>query len=257
MLPKPSGIYIQTINKCNARCTICPQNKAQKEFGEQVMSDEIFYDLINQIGFDYSGLIAPFLMFEPLVDERIFDFIKYIKKHCPYATVEISTNGSLLDKEKANRLVETGIDRVHFNVGGATKKIYEKRMGLDFEQTISNIKYFKSLFKNVFINFVLYKDNEKEKDEIKRLFPNYNITNNFYASNRGGNVNIKHDRLTRFTNCNLQNTDMYIVSNGNVIQCCNDYMRESVYGNIRTEKLWNIWNNKPINYNLRICKKCL
>lgn len=257
MLEKPLGIYIQPINKCNARCTICPQQEAMKKFGEEKMKDEVYYSIIDQLGKDYIGVIAPYLMCEPLLDNRIYDFIKYAKDKCPGASVEISTNGSLLTEQRAERLASVNPTRVHINIGGATKKTYEKRMGLEFEKTISNINYFRKIYRSIFINFVLYKDNEKEKELVKKLFPKIPVCNEFYASNRGGNLKVKHKHRTRFTNCNLQFTDMYIVSNGNVIQCCNDYMRTSIYGNVRTEKLFDLWNKKPISYDLKICQKCL
>lgn len=256
MSQKPLGIYIQPINSCNAKCTICPQQRAMKKFGQTKMTDKAFIRILQEIGEDYSGLIAPYLMCEPLIDKGIIQKIKWIREMCPHASAEISTNGSLLTKKLAEELASSGITRVHFNVGGATKEVYEKRMGLNFENTVDNVKYFRTLFPNVYINFVVHDDNKHQVKAIQELFKGLPVTTDYWASNRGGNLKIKNDGNTRFANCDLQNTDMYIMSNSDVIICCNDYMRTVVLGNVKKDNLWDLWNNRQPNFNHKICKLC-
>ncbi|MCK9370673.1 radical SAM protein [Candidatus Dojkabacteria bacterium] len=228
-----------------------------KKFGKEEMTEKEFIRILTDIGKDYSGLIAPYLMCEPLLDKNICKKIKLIREMCPNASVEISTNGSLLTPKLAKELSETGITRVHFNVGGATKEVYEKRMkGLKFENTIKNIKYFRTLFPSVYINFVVHNDNKHQIEAIKELFKDFSVTTDYWASNRGGNLRIKNDGNTRFANCDLQNTDMYIMSNSDVIICCNDYMRTVVLGNLKKTNIWKLWDKRQPNFNHKICKLC-
>ncbi|MBN2421473.1 SPASM domain-containing protein, partial [Candidatus Woesearchaeota archaeon] len=82
--------------------------------------------------------------------------------------------------------------------------------------------------------------------------------------NRAGLVKVKNQSVLK--KCFMAN-DVNIDYEGNVVLCCNDYFSSIKFGNVKKEKLIDIWN-KP-NYrkiredlekgifNLDICKKCV
>jgi len=236
----PQAVYIQTRTDCNNTCSICPQPKAFKRFGLQKMTkklfDKIIFDLVER---DYNGLIGIFLQQEPLLDDRLFEFIEMA--NCSMASVEISTNGILL-KGNMEKLKNSSVDRIYFNYGAIKHG----------KTPASIINYVNELakYKRVIVNYPVL-----ENDNIKSLFPKCYVEN-FWASNRGGNVkSVRHTNKTKFSDRNCQ--QLNIVATGDVILCCNDYMRENVFGNAKDENVIDIWKNISKNFDYPICHKCL
>jgi len=84
-------------------------------------------------------------------------------------------------------------------------------------------------------------------------------------NNRGGLVNpINVDYYPR---CAYEDFQIVIDYDGNLILCCNDYLGQVKFGNIKKEKLLNVWNNpfykkirkelRKYEFNLPIWKKCV
>lgn len=238
-LEQPTAVYIQTRNDCNASCSICPQEKAFKKFGLEIMSVWLFEKIISELK-DYRGIIGLFLQFEPLLDERLFDFIRMAKK-TTRGIVEISTNGILL-KGKGEELRRSGIDRVYFNYGGV-------KYGGVPASVVDDVNEFAKKFP-IRVNCPTLGE-----ADAKKLFPGLR-TDTFWASNRGGNVNIRHSHKTKFSARRCQQT-LNIVANGDVILCCNDYMRENVFGNAGTGNILNLWRSIPRHFNYDICRRCI
>ncbi|MBU1167707.1 radical SAM protein [Patescibacteria group bacterium] len=265
MFPKyPQAVFIQTVSGCTSDCVICPEKKTFARFGKQKMSKELYEKILNDLTIDYPGQVGLYLHFEPLLDERVFDFLRLAKKKCPKSSVEISSNASLLDKENAHKLSESGIDLVHFNVNGATKKTYEKQMrGLNFENMLKNINYFRKVYdKPIKINFVLSNDNLHEKDMVADIFPGCEIVNDFWAVNRAGNVEINKSEAnnTRFrdekNSCNQLEMNLPILATGEAILCCNDWMRTAIVGDVNKENVLDVWQSSKRHYGYDICDKC-
>jgi radical SAM protein with 4Fe4S-binding SPASM domain len=80
---------------------------------------------------------------ESLLDERIFDKIRYAKRHG--VKTELSTNVTLLNEEKTNRIFDSGLDVIYLCMDGVTKETYESvRRGAKFEEVVKNIEHFLS-----------------------------------------------------------------------------------------------------------------
>ena len=225
-------------NDCNATCSICPQRKSFKKFGLQIMSVKLFEKIISDLK-NYQGIIGLFLQFESLLDERLFDFIKLAKT--TKASVEISTNGILL-KEKGKELKKSEINRIYFNYGGI-------KYGGVPTSIIDDVNEFARGFP-IRINYPILKE-----DDISNLFPGLKI-DKFWTSNRGKNVDVVHNHKTKFSARKCHQT-LNIVANGDVILCCNDYMRENIFGNAKDDNILKIWQNIPKHFNYSICHKCL
>ncbi len=58
---------------------------------------------------------------EPLIDPRLFEFIRYAKKQCPKAKITAVSNGGYLSRQLAEELKEAGLDRIHVTLYGSQK----------------------------------------------------------------------------------------------------------------------------------------
>lgn len=110
-------VQIQTQSRCNADCVFCPYSKSHHAAHPGRMSDELWHkildDLVPFAAGIQRGLIAPYLMQEPLVDPTIFDKIGDIYRAFPKTMVQLATNGSALTPANNERLVEALAGRKH------------------------------------------------------------------------------------------------------------------------------------------------
>src|SRR5258706_15569239 len=112
---QPVFFTIETINSCNFRCIYCPQSDQEHHFvnGRGIMSLEDFKRIIANLRscFDVR-IVSLHRDGEPLLNKRLEAYIAHLTELGIYVTV--SSNCSLLSKERAHRLIEAGL-----RLGGA------------------------------------------------------------------------------------------------------------------------------------------
>ena len=100
-IPDFYTIEMETNNRCNNDCAFCPVNRNNDTRKPQVMEEDIFFTIIDQLrAMDYHGHISLFSNNEPLLDGRILKFVELTKKLLPNAPQHLCTNGILLDGKK-------------------------------------------------------------------------------------------------------------------------------------------------------------
>lgn len=252
----PKVVYIETTNLCNADCIMCPHNKITREPG--FMSDRIFYKIIadckknniknTQIFFHKEG--------EPLLDKKLFERIKYAKKEIGKGNeIGINTNGMLLLKDKAVKLIESGLDTIYFSIDGTDKEKYEEiRRNLDYDVVINNVKNFFRIKEElgssirVIMQMLTLEDNSQEEKIFKKLWQDYPCE--FYIKRMhsyldGGNSSLtKELEKKQLKVCEDPFKIVVIYTNGEVGLCCWDYNNEYSLGNILEKDLFSIFNDK-------------
>lgn len=235
-------VNIETTTHCNLRCKWCPNSKYDRGLkkNEKKMSEKLFKKIIGELAeIKFKGIIRPFFYGDPLVDERMPELIKYIKKKLPQGKVYLNTNGVALTVDLYKKLQEAGIDYLMIS------------------------QYTKEMLPNVKEVFEYLKTRPKKENKAKyRLFNE----NAFIISNRGGEVDVPVIGERPF--CAYPgHYDLTINYRGDVVLCCNDYHSKIKFGNVKDEKIMDIWK-KPHYYKLRkevrtgtyklpICKKCV
>jgi MoaA/NifB/PqqE/SkfB family radical SAM enzyme len=118
---------------------------------------------------------------EPLLNPNLTDLIGYAKELGIIDTI-INTNATQLNREKAKKLIQSGVDYVIFSFDGGTSATYEKnrigRFGNNlFTDVVSNIKGFCQLkeemgyaFPWTKIQMVLTPESYGEQSEFRDLF---------------------------------------------------------------------------------------
>ncbi len=78
---------------------------------------------------------------ESLFHKRLPDMIRYAKDNG--IGTRLSTNATVLTKDKTNALLDAGLDFIIFSFDGYEKEVYEKiRVNANFEKTLGNVKGF-------------------------------------------------------------------------------------------------------------------
>ena len=136
----PDRLYIESTNKCNLKCLMCPTGRGDMKRPKGVMDFNLFRRIIDEMG-PHVKVVVLHIWGEPLLDEKIFDKIKYAKKY--NVRTELSTNLTLLDNEKTEKIIDSGLDVIYLCLDGVTKETYENvRCGANFEIVTGNIKHF-------------------------------------------------------------------------------------------------------------------
>ncbi|MBW5410654.1 radical SAM/SPASM domain-containing protein [Brachyspira hampsonii] len=227
------NVTIEISTYCNRKCDYCPNKdyETPKEF----MSWEIFKKIISDLkNIKYSGVLYLSLYNEPLFDDRLVEFTKYVHKELPEVIQLLISNGDLLNIEKAKELVEAGVDKFLITV-------HDKNP----ERNLERLKPVKEFL--------------KEKMRLQ-------TSNDLFLENRGGSVEIdpKKKKIV-YKKCQAIRS-LVISKDGNIILCCQDYFKKYIMGNVMEKSILEIWNSyndlrvKLLRDNiaeLPICKKCL
>ena len=134
----PVEYIVETTAKCNLYCPMCPRETHKQP--KEDMADEIFTRLVRE-----SGRSAEHMMLiglgEPLLDPKIFDRIEYCARHL--VSTLLSTNGTLLDEESAERLLASSLAHITLSFDGSTKESFEYyRKGARFDKVRDNFVRF-------------------------------------------------------------------------------------------------------------------
>ncbi|MFH1358682.1 MAG: radical SAM/SPASM domain-containing protein [archaeon] len=232
-------ICIETTTHCNLRCDFCPNKIYERGTlkNKKLMDEELFKKIINQLAeVKFKGTIMPHFYGEPLTDERLTDWVSYIKEKLPKSRIEINSNGILLTPEIYKQLINAGADS--FTISQYTPEMTEG-MKQVFE-------YLKKRPKENKINYRVFKEDTA-------------------ICNRGGEIEVKKPWEKPL--CTYPINFINIDYNGNMVICCNDYHSSIKLGNLNQERLIDIWF-KPYYKNLRkslrkgvydllICKRCV
>ena len=203
-------VEIETTSACNRDCVYCPVSVNRRP--AKLMGETLFRKIVGDLrAITYKGTLFFCFYSEPLLDKRLFDFLRYAREQLPGATLEVYTNGDLLDFEKFARLVESGADCVKVSR-------HDREPAPAFTRMIEAVK--SSPYAE---NLLIF-----ERDEDHEL------------SNRGGAVYVKHPGKINF--CSFKRLTIDV--EGNVILCCMDYYSKHRFGNAVTERLIDIWNKK-------------
>jgi MoaA/NifB/PqqE/SkfB family radical SAM enzyme len=139
LLKFPKYLQIETVNRCNSRCIMCGIDFDSKE--KAVISDELFEKTAVEIEHygDHVEKVMLYLDGEPLLDDNIHLRVERMKK-AGVKVVNITSNASLLNPQRAERLIRAGLDEIHITLDSLKKEVYEAiRIGLNFDTVYKNI----------------------------------------------------------------------------------------------------------------------
>lgn len=136
-------VYVEPTNKCNLACSMCMHRTWDEPQGE--MNWEVFTSILDSLK---SLAEIPAIFFgglgEPLSHPHIIRMISEVKAQ--QAKVELITNGTLLDEDCAQQLVDIGLDRIWISIDGATPESYaDIRLGAGLKEVVNNVKTLKRL----------------------------------------------------------------------------------------------------------------
>lgn len=227
-VPLFEAVEVETINRCNGNCSFCPVNRNDDPREKAVMSEALFYDIVNQLEeLNYCGRFSTFSNNEPLLDDRIITFNQYAREHLPNARMHLFTNGTLLTLDKFIALTGVLDELIIDNYQQELKLIKPCEEIRDYCEAHPELK--------------------KKVSIILRKPQEILTSRGGTAPNRKELVEYGKDR------CVLPFKQMIVRPDGKISLCCNDAIGKYTLGDLNKEKILDVWYGPRF----QMVRKCL
>lgn len=242
----PRAVWIQTQNRCNFSCNICPYARfsAKKPKGE--MDERLFNRIISQLrSFNSIEKISFNMQNEPLLDRDIARKIKYVKD-LSGLHVMVTTNGYYLSKGLIGDLICSGIDKITVSLNACSKERYRLITNSDsYEFIVENIKRLiesKPDYLEVVISFVVTESNSGEVHDFVNIWKGSGAMLRIYkANNKAGLLYHGKEIIPQKRDCRAPFEEINICYGGEMVLCRQDWSNRVVFGNLNNEALSDIW----------------
>lgn len=227
-------IEIETINRCNSTCSFCPVNRNVDTREYRKMEFDVFQRILHSLkDAAYHGSIGIYSNNEPFLDERICQFAKIAKEIVPDNQLYLYTNGTLLNLEKFQAIMQ-----------------YLDKMYIDnYNDELKLIKPVKEIHQ-------FCKAHPEYEDKVRiRLRKLHDV-----LFTRGGQAPNRKDECIESLpfGCMLPFRQMVVRPDGKVSLCCNDALGKMTLGDLTQQSIEEVWNSEQytaIRYALRDGRK--
>ena len=278
----PISIAIEPTTSCNLRCPECPSGLRSFSRPTGMLDENFFQKTIDELHKEIFYLTFYF-QGEPYLNPKFLEMVKYASEKNIYTST--STNAHYLDDENAKATVESGLDRLIISIDGTTQESYQSyRIGGDLQKVIAGTKNIlkwkktlKSKIPHVIFQFVVFRQNEHEVEEIKKLGKELGVdevkiksaqiydyengneripTNEKYSRYKKAPSSVSPEgRETRATysfplgegkdgaSCWKMWNSCVITWDGKIVPCCFDKDAKHQLGNLNEKSFKEIWFN--------------
>ncbi len=283
-LKVPLCISIEPTNLCNFKCAMCfhgnneddPKAKPLKNMDEAVF-EKTLEDIKKWVA--ESGekikLIKLYSLGEPFVNPSASVMVKRIKEADVCEKMEITTNGSLMTKEVADKLVEYGLDVLRLSVYSVNdermKTVTKSKVPPSVVQ--ENFEYLRKVRDEKKSSMKLYAkmldsnsdENQLFQDIYKDIADEVGIDEVFQVSLGEGTdafermyadgAQAAHKKslesntvsVDKRRPCRYPFSHMTVRNDGTVIVCCADWLKELSMGNVMEHSLCELWESKSLH----------
>ena len=176
-------VYLELTRACNLKCIHCLNNSGIKQKDE--LTKEDLLKLIKNFS-SHGVQEIRFTGGEPLLFNGIYDLIRFATEEG--ICTSLGTNGTLVTKEVAKKLKESGLKKVVVSIDG-NKKTHDKIRGRkNYQKAMHGLKYLQKNGINVRVNSVIMKSNMDDVIKLAKKMSRKKITifiRRFISSGRG------------------------------------------------------------------------
>jgi len=268
--PAPFVIFLDPCGACNFKCNFCPCNVSDYMAAERhkMMDWALFEKIVDdlQVFHGQVRVINLYAYGEPLLHPRVAEMVKILKeRHC-CNEVRITTNGALLHKEMSRALIDAGLDLVRVSVEALSTQAYREicSAGTEFETIRKNVEDFYRLSRGTGskITAKIISSTLKTKEDEQRFYDIFQPITDYHfieevelrwyefqeiqlpSSGHITGLRKCGAKAGQREICTFPFTEMCIHSNGAVSACSMDWKFSTQYGDVRYERLSDIWNGE-------------
>jgi MoaA/NifB/PqqE/SkfB family radical SAM enzyme len=135
LAPYPFKIEVEHTTICNKKCILCERTYWQEK--SERLTLEQFKQIVDQFpGLKWINVTGEGTGF---LNPDFLKIIEYLRSKD--VSVNFVDEFDFIDEEKAQKLIELGVNCIWISMDGATKETYEKiKVGCNFEKAVNNIK---------------------------------------------------------------------------------------------------------------------
>jgi len=280
----PIKAVIDPISYCNLRCPLCPTGRKDESQKKGFMRFEEFKKIIDEI-YEYLFVVDFYNWGEPLMNKDVFRMIKYA--HEKRIKTRMSSNITLLTKDKAKMMIESGLDVLIASIDGVSEETYSKyRVGGNFNKVMDNLINLVEMKRElgaknpeIIWQFIVMRHNEHEVEKArgmaKKLGVKIKITPSRVDMGEELHDNIEKlvsrfgnwlpqsvsryvdgKKLIKPKNCLFLWTQVVINPDGSIAPCCGSYSDKDNFGNVFKEGgVIKAWNNKNFMYARKVVRE--
>jgi MoaA/NifB/PqqE/SkfB family radical SAM enzyme len=256
----PSQIIVDVTEHCNLACIHCPHSEfaKSKAFTGANLDIELHKKLINEVATDGLG-ICQYLRYapngEPLLHPQIEEMLEYACKNSK-TRVNLTTNGMLLTKLKAKKLLDIGVDIFDISIDAFTNETYKKiRVNGKLDVTRENVLGLINLIKKynyktkVVVSFVEQPLNKNETLDFEKFWKDngahYVVIRRLHSAG-GAKKTIKSKMDKAFKNiarkpCVYPWERLVLTPKGTIGFCPGDWYYKSEITNFKNHTIKEIW----------------
>lgn len=262
----PYIIIVDPLNVCNLRCPLCPTGTGDLERKQQRMEWDVFTKTIDQVA-PYAYEVNLHNWGESLLHPRIFDMIRYVKSK--NIATNMSTNFNRASDEKIDQLIKSGLEYLILSIDGISQETYVKyrvrgnanKVLGNVEKLIARRKELGSSTPYIEWQFILFEHNAHELDAARQMAEEMGV-DRFRVIPPGVPIlaqepeklkddwflKDENDRVEAFSgdepsSCFYLYRSLTTNPDGGTAPCCIVYGDKNDFGDIKKEKVDEIWNN--------------
>jgi radical SAM protein with 4Fe4S-binding SPASM domain len=237
--PFPRVLRIEPASRCNLACSHCPTGTVDMARG--VMDEEVFARVLAEIE-AHRPLVRVVVLYhggEPLLNRSFVDYVDRIKAVDPSIFVKTVSNGMALTRAAVDRLLATDLDLIEFSLDGVSPDesefVREKsrtRTILDNVDRFLAEKARQGRANPVVAIASTFGDQVQYKTTWALQWPHMGETPQYDLVRVGGEDADMCDHVV---------STMTVRSDGVVVPCCYDLTSRLPMGNVRSQRLADIW----------------
>ena len=164
---KPRLIFWEVTKGCNLRCIHCRASATELSSPTDLPTSRAL-DIITQIA-AYASPILVLSGGEPLYRRDIFQLARFATDHG--LRVALATNGTMVTKELARRIVDSGVRRVSISLDGADSLTHDTFRGIPgaFDAALYGLRNLKELGMSVQINMTIARHNARQLPQVLEM----------------------------------------------------------------------------------------
>ena len=260
----PLRLWVEPTSFCNLKCPMCTSKDVPEEkIG--YMDWDLYKKIIDEAK-DFVYDINLFMGGESLFHKRLPEMIAYAKANG--IRTRLSTNATVLTKDKREALLDAGLDFIIFSFDGYEKEVYEKiRVNANFEKTLRNIREFleEKKRRGSRLPYVVFQviefagegefeqrysvGREKKRKAFLKSLEGLPIDKfSFISPHTFGGKIPQDDRKgfrskgARYVPCTFLWYSMSVRWDGMAVPCCVDLAGDMPVGDLSKETLLDVWN---------------
>ncbi len=250
----PPMVFAEITNMCNLKCVHCPHSYVvrQENYRPRHMGLDVFRKIADEVSGHSGAILRIVCDGEPTMHPDFMEIMSY-SRHKGISPLCLNTNGTLLDERLVREILRLNIEVIEVSLDALRKETYERiRIGGDFDRVISNIDMLLKLRNEVGSDtkiMVSIIDQPKVASEIEDFRAYWEervdrvITRRYTSI--GGLIDTGEkdsDSKNRWP-CPLLWTRIFINVDGLAKFCVEDWLDNTVLGDIRQESIGKIWRS--------------